>query len=89
MNLRYNIFPFSYKRLLTREVKVGDVGIGGKNPIRIQSMTTSDTQDTKATVKQIVDLTDVGCEIVRVTVPSMADAENLINKTKLQNSPCG
>ena len=89
MNLRYNIFPFSYKRLLTREVKVGDVGIGGKNPIRIQSMTTSDTQDTKATVKQIVDLTDVGCEIVRVTVPSMADAENLINiRTELKKLNC-
>ncbi|MBK8394205.1 MAG: (E)-4-hydroxy-3-methylbut-2-enyl-diphosphate synthase [Leptospiraceae bacterium] len=89
MNLRYNIFPFSYKRLLTREVKVGDVGIGGKNPIRIQSMTTSDTQYTKSTVQQIIDLTDVGCEIVRLTVPSMADAENLINiRNELKRLNC-
>ena len=89
MNLRYNIFPFSYKRLLTREVKVGDVGIGGHNPIRIQSMTTSDTQDTKSSVKQILDLTNAGCEIVRLTVPSMADAENLINiRNELKKINC-
>ena len=77
MSYRYTLNPFQYTRFPTREVKVGDVGIGGKNPIRVQSMTTSDTCDTEATVKQIVDLYEVGCEIVRVTVPSMADAENL------------
>ncbi len=75
--------------MITREVKVGDVGIGGTNPIRIQSMTTSDTQDTNTTVKQILDLTEAGCEIVRVTVPSMADAENLINiRAELKKVHC-
>ncbi len=77
MSLIYNHSPFEYKRFPTREVKVGDVGIGGLNPIRVQSMTTSDTTNTEATVKQILDLTNVGCEIVRLTVPSMKDAENL------------
>jgi (E)-4-hydroxy-3-methylbut-2-enyl-diphosphate synthase len=77
MSLIYNYSPFKYKRFQTREVKVGNVGIGGTNPIRIQSMTTSDTRDTKSTVRQILDLADAGCEIVRLTVPSQADAENL------------
>ncbi len=77
MSLIYNHSPFLYKRFLTREVKVGDVGVGGENLIRIQSMTTSDTRDTKNTVKQIIDLTEAGCEIVRLTVPSQLDAENL------------
>jgi (E)-4-hydroxy-3-methylbut-2-enyl-diphosphate synthase len=68
---------------------VGDIGIGGKNPIRVQSMTTSDTCDTDTTVKQIVDLYEVGCEIVRVTVPSMADAENLkLIRSKLASLNC-
>jgi len=82
MNLKYNISPYFYKRFPTREVKVGQVGIGGTNPIRIQSMTTSDTQDTKSTVQQILDLEAVGCEIVRLTVPSLKDAENLSNIRK-------
>ncbi len=77
MNLKYNLHPLLYKRFPTREVLVGKVGIGGKNPIRVQSMTTSDTCDTESTVKQIVDLSNVGCEIVRLTVPSMSSAENL------------
>jgi (E)-4-hydroxy-3-methylbut-2-enyl-diphosphate synthase len=68
---------------------VGDIGIGGKNPIRVQSMTTSDTCDTDATVKQILDLAEVGCEIIRVTVPSMADAENLkFIRSKLASLNC-
>lgn len=82
MSLIYNHSPFEYKRFLTREVKVGDIGIGGLNPIRVQSMTTSDTTDTKETVKQIQELTKAGCEIVRLTVPSMKDAENLPNIIK-------
>jgi len=76
--------PFAYTadayrvvRRPTREVAVGDVGIGGTNPIRLQSMTTTDTRDTAATVDQIVELADAGCEIVRVTAPSITDAENL------------
>jgi (E)-4-hydroxy-3-methylbut-2-enyl-diphosphate synthase len=89
MSYRYTLNPFQYTRFPTREVKVGDIGIGGKNPIRVQSMTTSDTCDTDATVKQIVDLYEVGCEIVRVTVPSMADAENLkFIRTKLSSLNC-
>ncbi len=71
--------PFSYHRRATREVNVGDVGIGGRNPIRIQSMTTTDTLDTDGTVKQVRDLYDAGCEIVRITAPSINDAENLKN----------
>jgi (E)-4-hydroxy-3-methylbut-2-enyl-diphosphate synthase len=56
---------------------VGDVAVGGTNPIRIQSMTTPATTDTRATVDQIVRLVDAGCEIVRVTVPTSQDADNL------------
>lgn len=58
---------------------MGDIGIGGTNPIRIQSMTTTDTMDTAATVKQVIELYDTGCEIVRITAPSINDAENLKN----------
>ncbi len=59
------------------EVKVGRVGVGGRNPIRLQSMTTSDTQDVAATVRQAVALAEVGCEIVRVTAPNVAAARCL------------
>ena len=86
MNLKYNLSPILYNRFPTREVKVGDIGIGGNNPIRVQSMTTSDTCDTESTVKQIVELSNVGCEIVRLTVPSMSSAENLPSiREKLRN----
>ncbi len=66
-----------YRRRPTRVVRVGDVPLGGDHPIRVQSMTTSATTDTEATVAQIVRLADAGCEIVRVTVPTSADADNL------------
>ncbi len=69
--------PFAWARRPTREVRVGAVGIGGANPIRIQSMTTTDTRDTDATVAQVVRLAEAGCEIVRITAPSIRDAENL------------
>jgi len=69
--------PFVPRRRRTREVRVGDVGIGGSNPIRIQSMTTTDTRDTRATADQVELLANAGCEIVRITAPSMTDAENL------------
>ncbi len=59
------------------EVKIGSVGVGGDNPIRIQSMTTSDTQDVAATVAQSVALAEAGCEIVRVTAPNVAAARCL------------
>ncbi len=68
---------FFAKRFATREVKVGSVGIGGLNPIRIQSMTTTNTRDVEATGEQILRLADVGCEIVRVTVQGKKEAEAL------------
>lgn len=73
----YTEDPFVPHRRHTREVRVGDVGIGGSNPIRIQSMTTTDTRDTQATADQTELLASVGCEIVRITAPSLTDAENL------------
>ena len=69
--------PYAGWRRATREVRVGDVGIGGDNPIRVQSMTTTDTRDTKATADQAERLAAAGCEIVRITAPSITDAENL------------
>jgi (E)-4-hydroxy-3-methylbut-2-enyl-diphosphate synthase len=66
-----------YSRFLTREVKVGNLGIGGHNPIRLQSMTTTDTMDTKATVEQSIRMIDAGCELVRITAPSLNEAKNL------------
>jgi len=71
--------PFHYRRRLTREVKVGDVGIGGGNPIRVQSMITCDTMDTEACITQTMDLHAIGCEIVRITAPTVKDARNLEN----------
>ena len=66
-----------YQRWQTREVMVGNVGVGGKNPIRIQSMTTTDTLDTIGTIEQSIRMINAGCEIVRVTAPSIKEAENL------------
>lgn len=68
---------FAYRRRPTREVRIGGVGVGGKNPIRIQSMTTTRTLDTAATVAQIERLVEAGCEIVRVTTPTVQDARNV------------
>src|SRR4029453_463210 len=69
----------AYRRRRSRVVMIGDVGVGGENPIRVQSMTTPATTDTDATVAQIARLVQAGCEIVRVTVPTSADADNLPN----------
>lgn len=69
----------AYQRFKTREVMVGSVGLGGNNPIRVQSMTTTDTMDTIATVEQSIRMIDAGCEIVRITAPSKKEAENLAN----------
>lgn len=63
------------KRFPTREVMVGNVGVGGNNPVRIQSMTTSDTRDAVATADQIKKLADYGCEIARITVQGMKEAD--------------
>jgi len=66
-----------YSRFLTREVQIGDIPMGGLNPIRIQSMTTTDTMDTIGTVEQTIRMVESGCEYVRITAPSMKEAENL------------
>ena len=66
-----------YSRFLTREVTIGDVPMGGNNPIRIQSMTTTDTMDTIGTVEQSIRMVDAGCEYVRITAPSIKEAQNL------------
>lgn len=66
---------YQTKRRKTREVMVGPVGVGGNHPIRIQSMTTSNTRDAEATIEQIVRLADIGCEIARVTVQGIKEAE--------------
>jgi (E)-4-hydroxy-3-methylbut-2-enyl-diphosphate synthase len=71
--------PFSYQRRISREVKVGELGVGGANPIRVQSMTISDTLNTDAVVKEAIGLIEVGCEIVRITAPTIHHAENLKN----------
>jgi (E)-4-hydroxy-3-methylbut-2-enyl-diphosphate synthase len=75
--LSYCENPFVYRRRKTREVKVGNVGVGGDNPIRVQSMITCDTMDTDASIQQTIELADVGCEIVRITAPTVKDARNL------------
>jgi (E)-4-hydroxy-3-methylbut-2-enyl-diphosphate synthase len=68
-----------YQRRLTREVMVGNVGIGGSNPIRVQSMITSDTRDTPACVAEVLALAEAGCEIVRITAQTRIYAANLEN----------
>ena len=68
---------FNYQRRTTREVKVGALGLGGANPIRVQSMTTTDTMDVPGTVAQSIRMIEAGCELVRITAPSKRDAESL------------
>ncbi len=68
-----------YKRLKTREVRVGDLLLGNNNPIRIQTMTTTNTMDTLATVEQSIRCIEAGAELVRITAPSRNEAENLLN----------
>ena len=69
----------SYKRLKTREVKVGNLLLGNNHPIRVQTMTTTDTMDTLATVEQSIRCIEAGAELVRITAPSKNEAENLLN----------
>jgi (E)-4-hydroxy-3-methylbut-2-enyl-diphosphate synthase len=66
-----------YSRFVTREVSIGDLKLGGTNPIRLQSMTTTDTMDTIATVEQSIRMIKAGCELVRITAPSLNEAKNL------------
>src|SRR5438093_2089611 len=69
--------PFLYRRRPTREVKVGNIGVGGANPIRVQSMITCDTMDTEMSIQQTTELANVGCEVVRITAPTVKDSRNL------------
>src|ERR671932_120587 len=69
----------AYKRLPTKEVKIGDLLLGNFHPIRVQTMTTTDTMDTLATVEQTIRCIEAGAELVRITAPSKKEAENLQN----------
>ncbi|MBV9581504.1 MAG: (E)-4-hydroxy-3-methylbut-2-enyl-diphosphate synthase [Chloroflexi bacterium] len=73
-SLPYTASRFKYQRRKSREVQIGIVAVGGDQPIRVQSMTTTRTQDVEATLAQTVRLVDVGCEIVRITAPTVSDA---------------
>lgn len=77
MNPLYCNSLTQYSRYKTRVVNIGDVPLGGDNPIRVQSMTTTDTMDTIATVEQSIRMIDAGCEYVRITAPSITEAQNL------------
>jgi (E)-4-hydroxy-3-methylbut-2-enyl-diphosphate synthase len=82
--MKYCVSPFRYERRRTREVVVGDTArggiiIGGDHPIAMQSMLTCDTMDTAACVQQTLDLVKVGCQLVRITAPTVKDAANLQN----------
>ncbi len=77
MSISHSTAPFDYSRFKTREVKAGSLGIGGNNPIRIQSMTTTDTMDTLGTVAQSIKMIEAGCELVRLTAPSIREAHHL------------
>lgn len=78
-NQKYCKSLTAFHRYKSHEVKVGSVGIGGNQPIRLQSMTTTDTMDTEATVAQSIRMIEAGCELVRITAPSKREAENLRN----------
>src|SRR5262249_18690561 len=80
--MNYTENPLQYCRRATRQVRVGNVGIGGNNPIRVQSMITCDTIDTDMSIQQTIELAKVGCEIVRITAPTVKDSRNLENIVK-------
>ncbi len=76
----------AYSRRQTIEVAIGNLPLGGSNPIRVQSMTTTDTMNTMATVEQSIRMIEAGCEYVRITAPSISEAENLAKiKRELNN----
>jgi (E)-4-hydroxy-3-methylbut-2-enyl-diphosphate synthase len=85
MNSNYKPFCnslFKYSRFVTSEVKIGEIALGAQNPIRVQSMTTTDTMNTRATVEQSIRMIEAGCELVRITAPSIKEAQNLENIKK-------
>src|SRR6185369_1418684 len=82
--MRYCESPYLYRRRRTREIVIGDpknggVIIGGDHPVVMQSMLTCDTMDTAESVKQTLELVAVGCQLVRITAPTVKDAANLKN----------
>ncbi len=79
----------NYKRRLTREVNIGGISMGGKNPIRVQSMTTVDTMDTQGSVAEVLRMVEAGSEYVRITAPSIKEAQNLEEiKKELRKRGC-
>lgn len=70
--MKYCIDPANYERFPSREVKIGDIILGAGNPIRLQSMTTTPTLDTMATVAQAIKIFDAGADFVRITTPGIA-----------------
>ena len=82
MSLLYCNSLTQFSRYKTRVVTIGDVPLGGDNPIRVQSMTTTDTMNTQATVEQSIRMIEAGCEYVRITAPSLKEAQNLENIKK-------
>ncbi|WBA43249.1 (E)-4-hydroxy-3-methylbut-2-enyl-diphosphate synthase [Hymenobacter canadensis] len=89
MNKTYCPSLTEYKRRISREVKIGDLPMGGLNPIRVQSMTTVDTMDTLGSVEQTLRMVEAGCEYVRITAPSVKEAQNLLEiKKELRKRGC-
>ena len=81
---------YNRSRNQTKEVKVGNIFIGGDAPIRVQSMTTADTMDTQKSVDESIRMIEEGCELVRLTAPSKKEAENLaVIKRMLQYTLSG
>jgi (E)-4-hydroxy-3-methylbut-2-enyl-diphosphate synthase len=76
-NLKFELLAGGYKRIVTREVNIGGVPLGGNQPIRVQSMTNTDTLNTEATIAQCIRMIEAGCEYVRITAPGIKEAENL------------
>lgn len=90
LELRYCKNLFNYSRRESREVTVGNVKVGGGNPVVVQSMITSDTRDTQACVKEVLQLADAGCEVVRITAQTRKYAENLENiRNGVRAANCG
>ncbi|RRN77418.1 4-hydroxy-3-methylbut-2-en-1-yl diphosphate synthase, partial [Pseudoxanthomonas sp. SGD-10] len=86
LNQEYCNSITEYSRFKTVEVKIGNVFLGGHHPIRLQSMTTVDTMDTEGSVDQSIRMIDAGCELVRITAPSIKEAKNLANIRKELNA---
>lgn len=80
--MKNNSSILNFHSILSHEVQIGDLAIGGSHPVRIQSMTNTNTMDIMATVKQCIQLVNAGCELVRITAPGIKEAENLANIKK-------